>query len=289
MIIIILFSLSLFLEQNKVRTFLVKHHYCFVFQACNMVESFYVVLPSNASLNTFPNNKIHTFKTKIASELPCDKGEWTVGLTEISFPTSWPNLIGGSISLKFRQDSSPLQFMLPDGVYRSVDELLKVINGILKNADVKDEIVIYHDAIRNRVLLLVRESQLGFGVSFSKNIANILGLMKSSPEYYTAGKYTELPADINDGMSSIYLYANICGKRLVGDTMVPLLRVIPTDPSNHTSSVKWVRFRNIEYVPVNRNNSDIIEINIRRDNGDIVPFESGKVVVTLHFRKTIQA
>lgn len=250
-----------------------------------MGESFYAVLPSNASAGTFPNNKIHTFKTKIASDLPCDKGEWVVGLTEISFPSSWPNLIGGSIYLKFQHSSSPIQFMLPDGVYKSIDELMKIINGILQNSDVKDEIVMHYDIIRNRVILVVREMKQGLAVSFSKNLASILGFTKSSPEYYTAGKYTELPADINNGMSAIYLYCNICGKRLVGDSMVPLLRVIPTDPSNHATSMKWVRFRNIEYVPIVQNNSDIIEINIRRDNGDIVPFESGKVVVTLHFKQ----
>ena len=38
------------------------------------------------------------------------------------------------------------------------------------------------------------------------------------------------------------------------------------------------------YVPLQKKNFDSIEIDIRNDIGKPIPFEYGKVIVTLHFR-----
>lgn len=252
----------------------------------NMNQWFYAVLPSNASGETFPENKLHTYRIQIPSPLPSNDGKWCVGMTEIQFPSSWPNIIKGAVTVRWRLDTPPISFLLPDGNYNSIDELLDTIQSILNNANLKDKIVIHYDKLRNRVLMVIKEPSTEFGIAFSQNIANILGFNRSGETFYTRGKYMEnLPADINDGLYAIYVYADIVEKRLVGDAMVPLLRVVPTEPKSNHNNFRWVRFKNVEYIPVVKNHSDTIEINIRRDNGEIVPFENGKVVVTLHFKK----
>ena len=147
-----------------------------------------------------------------------------------------------------------------------------------------EKVVFYYDEIRNRVLLKVRESN-GFGIGFSANLANILGFIRTTGELYTEGIYIEKPADINDGLTALYVYTDVVEKRLVGDSMVPLLRVVPTEPSRTKYQHKWIQFKNIEYVPAVSTNTDTVELNIRRDDGDIIPFDFGKVVVTLHFKK----
>ena len=38
-------------------------------------------------------------------------------------------------------------------------------------------------------------------------------------------------------------------------------------------------------VPINRKSIDRIQCNIKDDTNQLVPFESGKVIVTLHFKK----
>lgn len=66
--------------------------------------------------------------------------------------------------------------------------------------------------------------------------------------------------------------------------MVPLIQIVPFKNDGKRRNT-WVRFNPIQYLPVMDNQADSIEINIKRDNGEPVPFQDGKVVVKLHFRK----
>ena len=50
--------------------------------------SFNITLPSNSSLEYFPNNTLNNFTTKLHSALRLD-GEYEVGLVELSYPQNW--------------------------------------------------------------------------------------------------------------------------------------------------------------------------------------------------------
>ena len=84
-------------------------------------------------------------------------------------------------------------------------------------------------------------------------------------------------------ITSIYIYCNIVQPQIVGNTMVPLLRTIPV--SGNSGDVITKTFTNIQYVPVQTKSFEDIEILLRTDTGDPVPFERGKVIATLYFRK----
>jgi len=70
---------------------------------------------------------------------------------------------------------------------------------------------------------------------------------------------------------------------LVGDTKVPLLRVVDTQGTY--GQMVSATFTHPHYVPVARSDLETIEINISNELGKPVPFEFGKLVVTLHFRR----
>ena len=249
--------------------------------------SFYAVLPSNASANVFQTNSQHTFKIKTPFSLPASD-KWSVGLVEIQFPVMWRNMIDGYIMVKFEEKENPLKCDLFDGIYRSIEELLQEIYHALAAAQLQNDITFRYDKIRNRIILQIQNRASGFGIKFSQNIINMLGLSKQVDEYFNAGEYTmNKPPDIYEGFSALYIYSDVIQSRVVGDTMAPLLRVVPIerDPNAHSSSYNWIRFEHVQYLPINQSQSDTIEVNIRRDNGDVVPFESGKVVLTLHFKK----
>ena len=55
-----------------------------------MESEFYVTLPSNSSMQYFPDNKTSNFVTKLPRTLQLD-GEWEVGLAEIVYPHTWYN------------------------------------------------------------------------------------------------------------------------------------------------------------------------------------------------------
>lgn len=54
-------------------------------------SDFYITLPSNASMNYFPNNTQSSYRTKLVSPLTLS-GEWEIGLVEIFFPRNWFNI-----------------------------------------------------------------------------------------------------------------------------------------------------------------------------------------------------
>lgn len=90
--------------------------------------------------------------------------------------------------------------------------------------------------------------------------------------------------ELNGNFSALYVYCDIVESRPVGDVSVPLLRTLSTSKGKIGETV-GVSMQPIHYLPVNRTAFDTVEINIRSDAGDLVPFQSGKVIVTLHFRR----
>ena len=67
-----------------------------------------------------------------------------------------------------------------------------------------------------------------------------------------------------------------------GDVVVPVLCTV-TVKGEHGSYVSK-NFERPHYVPLNKKIFDTISINIRDEAGDLVAFEHGKVIITLHFR-----
>jgi hypothetical protein len=89
-------------------------------------------------------------------------------------------------------------------------------------------------------------------------------------------------ADVDEGMTALFIYSPIVQNQLVGDTLAPLLRVVPLKGDHQYKTVN-VEFHHLRYLPLVEETSDLISIDIRRDDGRPVPFLSGKVNVTLHF------
>jgi len=58
------------------------------------MSRFYVTLPSNSSMDYYPNNTVARFTTKPNSLIELE-GDWEVGLTEISFPSFVENVMEG--------------------------------------------------------------------------------------------------------------------------------------------------------------------------------------------------
>jgi len=98
---------------------------------------------------------------------------------------------------------------------------------------------------------------------------------------------SRLPVDINQGLYAIYIYCDLLGHRVVGDTLAPLFSIVPVD-GQHGDTV-YRRYEKMHYFPVQKKNFDDIHNTLRDDQGAVVPFNSGKVLVSLHFRKQKQS
>ena len=90
--------------------------------------------------------------------------------------------------------------------------------------------------------------------------------------------------DIKRGMNSLYVYTDIIQDQIVGHTMVPLLRSVPADGVR--GSISYKEMLRVHYLPVQKKSFHTIHLYITNDVGELVPFHSGRSVVTLHFRRS---
>ena len=90
--------------------------------------------------------------------------------------------------------------------------------------------------------------------------------------------------DPNRRFNSLYVYCDASEAMPVGDIKAPLLRVV--DAAGNFGDLIHRLCSTPQYVPVSRKEFNILEIDIRDDTGRAVPFEFGKVVTTLHFRRS---
>ena len=89
--------------------------------------------------------------------------------------------------------------------------------------------------------------------------------------------------DMKNGFYSLYMYCDVVEPQIVGNTIVPLLRTVHID-GNHGDIIEKL-YHAPHYVPVNKKEIDKVSIEIRDDRDQLVPFDFGKIVVKLHFRK----
>lgn len=95
----------------------------------------------------------------------------------------------------------------------------------------------------------------------------------------------EREVDLEGGRRSIFVYTDIVLPQVVGNTLAPLLRVLPINQHTPLGTHVYHSFNNLYYFPLSKNFINSVEIRLCDITGDYVPFRSGRVVSTLHFRQ----
>ena len=90
-------------------------------------------------------------------------------------------------------------------------------------------------------------------------------------------------SDINGGINNIYVYTDLIENVTVGDTQAPLLRIV--DAGVKFGDIIHQSFETLRYIPLRKKSFDTVEVAIRDAFGKPISFESGILVVTLHFRR----
>jgi len=81
---------------------------------------------------------------------------------------------------------------------------------------------------------------------------------------------TEREADLEQGFHDLYVHSHIVQAQFVGDALVPLLRIVLVEGADGQRVSK--SFERPHYLPVSRGEFETIEVNIKRDTGESVPF-----------------
>ena len=88
--------------------------------------------------------------------------------------------------------------------------------------------------------------------------------------------------DLQRGFYFLFVYYNIVEQTVVGDVKVPLLRTENISGSERLTVSRI--YQTVQYTSVQYKRFEAIEINISDDAVRKVSFQSGKMIVTLHFR-----
>lgn len=284
------------------------------------VTHHHVCLPSNCS-NFLYENKASNFRVKLARDLKLE-GKWEVALTQIIYPHNWYNITNPTIATFFIIckevlssstdniiDEKILEYLpyfkkewettkfkivkvdLIKGYFTSPTELGKYIvrqfRKVCSQKKLHFRLRFEFDVISQRSLFTIRE---GGSVTFNNTeIASSLGLFTNF-EVYGAPVHTspfETPFDAKPLLlyqtPALYVLCDCIQFQLVGDSQVPLLRVVSAT-GKHGDIVER-EFAKLYYIPVSKGYISTIEIQISDDTGEKIAFESGKLVCMLHFRK----
>ena len=223
------------------------------------------------------NNTLSQYITNLPHRISLS-GVWECGLTWIHYPHDWYSVRNARLTVE-HDGNVETDAYFEDGYYspKALDTTLNVDNpGQVKFA--------YEPVTQKFVAHMKRETKftlygdlpdiLGFGTGDSRTS------LASSARSMFVRAYSIV--DLS-GFESLYVYSSIAEQRIVGDKTAPLLRIVPI--TGRHGEMVTARFDQVQYIPVLSSEFGSVETEIRDDTGRPVPFERGKVTVTLHFRR----
>ena len=302
------------------------------------MSQFYLTLPSNSSMNIYPNNTLAKYTTRLHNDVSL-QGEWEVGLSEIVFPKTWFNInenqyvrirvyTNGHDIIEDEASVEEIDYFdrptlfdvkIRPGYYVNVESLVFEINICLEQYyqkllkrdhvqgsnitsaafnRVKNEgwIKLFYNTNSNMIEV---EMLPAADVILTPDLNDILGFKRNSlalraqhilmrPDSSVMPgplvKFTaNHVADVDSGRHMMYVYCDVLERVAVGDTLAPLLRIVDINGAFGTTIHR--NYERPRYVPLQKLNFESLEIDIRDAFGEPVPFESGSLIVTLHFRR----
>lgn len=245
--------------------------------------SFYCVLPSNSSVDYFPDNRISSYKVKLPHRIIGSQEEYEVALMECTYKntikTVWKDEVDRTISIiDSTQPDGKAQgaaFVIPDINYSSIITLLNEISKGLEDLQ-NETITVTLLKETNRVEVDIKSGSL----LISSAVSQALGF-RGNRSIDSSTLAMEPPKAWN-GMSHIFIYSDIIEPQVVGNSLVPLLRMV--NIVGEEGQIITQTFRPF-YFPVQRTDFDTVSILLCNEYGEEIQFQGGIAAVIVHFRK----
>ena len=202
---------------------------------CKMESEFYVTLPSNSSMQYFPDNKTSNFVTKLSRTLQLD-GEWEVDLAEIDYPHTWYNIREGKNSVEIYAPDNlylvfkTVEYSIQPGYYEKVQHVIDALcNAGLANLT---DVVLSSDDTSKRVTVKRGRRVI---VKLRGDIARMFGFLNNKTIRASDEKGFTLALP-ETGNQYFYVYTGIIKSQCHGDVVVPVLPTV-TVKGEHGSYV----------------------------------------------------
>jgi hypothetical protein len=249
------------------------------------MDEFYVTLPSNSSMKYYPDNTLCTFTTILPHVIEL-QGNWEVGLVEIQYPYNWYNIPtdidARTFNLSVQTENGWVEhsFHIPPGYY---PDLLTLVRAMMKHGNHGLKIPGFkfqlHYLNMRKTFGLVHKSG-NCRLTVPSALHHLLGIDRSTldDDHSISSRAAKM-----EPLDALFVYCDVMEPRVVGDSLVPLLRIVPVQ-GEHGRQITQI-YQHVHYFKVQKKKFQTIEINIRDHTGKKVSFEDGTLNVTLHFRQ----
>ena len=184
-------------------------------------------------------------------------------------------------------------FNVPAGYYSSARELGQYVASVLTEAvdraGFNEKVIFKLDPISDKGMLAFERPNRLYGTLLIGNANVWTSMLGFAPSpHFEQWQVRDLPlVGINpialEDLYSVYVYSDIVSHQLVGDTLVPLMGVVPIQGQEKGKQLYW-SFNPPYYMSVTKNEIKSIEMQMNTDRGAKFPFLGGKVCSRLHFR-----
>jgi hypothetical protein len=110
--------------------------------------------------------------------------------------------------------------------------------------------------------------------------------MTSAPQVVITADET---AHFNTKMNHLYLYTDIVQNSLVGNSLVPIARVINIEPGHVETETFHKMYEKPQYHELKGNTISQIQVELKDSMGTNVRFVNGEVFIALHFKPRVTA
>ena len=246
------------------------------------MAEFYLSLPSNTNRTkeVSRENTTSDFRIQLAKDIKL-AGEWEMALVEIQFPYSFDNVTNtkeewmSANEIMIRNDDLSIyeQVRLTPCNYDTIASLVAAVQQQIQI----HEMSIEYDTVHKRVIFRLPENYM---LTLSEALTYMLGFKQI---HITGDSQAEYPPDLRCGLDALYVYCDIAELGVVGNSMEPLLRIIPVQ-GDYGQMIHHDYFAP-HYVNVLQKEFSSIHITIKTDRNKPVAFKFGKSILTLHFKR----
>ena len=283
--------------------------------------NFYVTLPSNSSMELFPNNTLGNYTTQLKKTIKFDI-PYEVALVEMIYNYKIQHFLG-YISINennilkntpiFYKDGQEFSTFIESLDFQIREQLARIdyISNANEKKNAKDssKTQIIDDEnftddypddfeFKNKQYLTILKTSFrnnipkftlnGNKLSIKSNGMSITGYrLQEILEYYIEGFHSQdltYTVELTKPiyLNSFYVYTDIIEHQIVGDVVVPLLANVAL--KGNYGDVVSASFNNPHYKPVSMSELYSINIEIKDDEGKKILFDDGKLITKLHFR-----
>ncbi len=192
-----------------------------------------------------------------------------------------------------------LAFKIDEGVYRTVDRLVDVMNQkasvtSIGGGDTLSDIVRFGYNLNTMRIDIQAYTSTSVKFKFEVRIGALLGFVNDVEYNVPADTIMSAPArlDLCGNLYYMYVYCDIVKQSIVGNSYVPLLRSVTINYRDDTAGQFATEMATNTYslplyVPVGQDRIGRISFTLADHVGQPIAFDSfSSVVLTLHFRRT---